>query len=144
MSRWIIFILMYLSIYGSAHLYLLIKIRRAFYLEGVQYVLLFAVLTFLLLAPVNARLLQGQGHWLPAVALTWIGYTWMGFVFIFVCQALIVDGYHLIVGAAQQMLGTDWTSDFIDHLETSGPPRYNGPDGRCAGVHGHERVPAHG
>lgn len=110
MSRWIIFILLYLSIYGSAHLYLLIKARRAFYLDGVQYVLLFAILAFLLLAPLNARLLQGLGHWLPAVALTWIGYCWMGFVFIFVCQALIVDGYHLMVAAAQQMFATDWTA----------------------------------
>ena len=110
MSRWIIFILLYLSIYGSAHLYLLIKARRAFYLDGVQYVLLFAILAFLLIAPVNARLLQNQGYWLPAVALTWLGYCWMGFVFIFVCQALIVDAYHLMVAAAQQMFGTDWTS----------------------------------
>ena len=110
MSRWIIFILIYLSIYGSAHLYLLIKFRRAFYLDGVQYLLLFAVLAFLLLAPVNARLLLNQGHWLPGVGLTWVGYCWMGFVFIFVCQALIVDGYHLIVAAAQQMFNTDWTA----------------------------------
>lgn len=110
MSRWIIFILFYLSVYGSAHLYLLIKVRRAFYLDGVQYVLLFAILAFLLMAPVNARLLQNQGYWLPAVALTWIGYCWMGFVFIFVCLALIVDAYHLIVAGAQQMFATDWTT----------------------------------
>lgn len=110
MSRWIIFILLYLSIYGSAHLYLLIKARRAFYLEGVHYVLLFAILSFLLLAPINARLLEGEKYWLPSVALTWIGFVWLGFVFLFVCQALIVDGYHLIIGAAQQMFGADWTA----------------------------------
>jgi len=109
MNRWIIFILFYLSIYGSAHLYLLIKTRRAFYIDGVQYILLVVILTFLLLAPLNAHLLLNQGQWLAGVALTWIGYCWMGFVFIFVCQALIADGYHLMVAAAQQMFGTDWT-----------------------------------
>lgn len=110
MSRWIIFFALFLSIYGSAHLYLLIKARRAFYLDGVQYILLFAILTFLFLSPVNARLIESQGHWVISVAMTWIGFLWMGFVFIFVCQALLVDGYHLIIGAAQQVLGTDWTS----------------------------------
>jgi hypothetical protein len=110
MSRWFIFIALFLSVYGSAHLYLLIKIRRAFYLAGVQYVLLFAILTFLLLAPINARLIEGEGPQWAAVALAWIGFIWLGFVFLFVCQALIVDGYHLIVRAAQQVFATDWTA----------------------------------
>jgi uncharacterized protein len=110
MNRWFIFIALFLSVYGLAHLYLLIKIRRAFYLGGVHYVLLFAILTFLFLAPVNARLIEGEGHQWAAVALSWIGFTWLGFVFLFVCQALIVDGYHLIVRAAQQVCAADWTA----------------------------------
>ena len=110
MSRLVIFLSLYLSIYGSAHLYLLVKARRAFYLHGVHYFLLFAIFTFLLLAPINARLLEAQGQWLSAAILAWIGFTWMGFVFIFVCLALPVDGYHLLVGAGQQLLDTDWTS----------------------------------
>lgn len=120
MSRWIIFILLYLSIYGSAHLYLLIKARRAFYLDGVQYVLLFVIFFFLLLAPVNARLLGGQGGGLPAAALTWIGFIWMGFVFLFVCQALLADGYHLMIGAAQQVFGTDWTAIMLSKRQCIG------------------------
>ena len=61
MSRLIIFLALYFSIYGAAHLYLLIKWRRAFYLQGMEYFLLFVVLTFLLLAPINARILDNQG-----------------------------------------------------------------------------------
>jgi hypothetical protein len=110
MSRWFIFIALFLSVYGSAHLYLLIKIRRAFYLTGVHYVLLFAILVFLLLAPVNAHLVEGEGHQWAAVALAWIGFVWLGFIFLFVCQSLVVDGYHLIIRAAQQVFATDWTA----------------------------------
>ncbi|MGD8836151.1 MAG: metallophosphoesterase [Desulfobacteraceae bacterium] len=110
MSRLVIFLSLYLSVYGSAHLYLLIKARRAFYLHGVQYFLLFAIFTFLLLAPINARLLEAQGQWVGAAILGWIGFTWMGFVLIFVCLALPVDGYHLLVGAGQHLIDTDWTS----------------------------------
>jgi hypothetical protein len=110
MSRWFIFIALFLSVYGTAHLYLLIKIRRAFYLTGVHYVLLFAILVFLLLAPVNAHLVEGEGHQWAAVALAWIGFVWLGFIFLFVCQSLVVDGYHLIIRAAQQVFATDWTA----------------------------------
>jgi predicted MPP superfamily phosphohydrolase len=110
MSRLVIFISVYLSIYGAAHLYLLVKARRAFYLHGVHYVLLFSILLFLLLAPINARLLETLNQWLPAQILAWIGFIWMGFIFIFICIALPVDGYHLLIGAGQRVLDTDWTS----------------------------------
>jgi predicted MPP superfamily phosphohydrolase len=120
MSRLLIFLSLYFCIYGSAHLYLLIKARRAFYLYGVNYFLLFAIFTFLLLAPINARLLEGQGHWLPSQILAWIGFIWMGFVFIFTCLALPMDGYHLLVGTGQQLLGVDWTSIMLSKRQSIG------------------------
>jgi predicted MPP superfamily phosphohydrolase len=120
MSRLVIFLSLYFCIYGSVHLYLLIKARRAFYLHGVQYFLLFAIFTLLLLAPINARLLESQGHWLPAQILAWIGFIWMGFVFIFTCLILPMDGYHLLVGTGQQLLGTDWTSIMLSKRQSIG------------------------
>lgn len=120
MSRLVIFLLFYFSIYGCAHLYLLIKARRAFYLDGVQYVLLFAIFTFLLLAPINARLLEAQGHWLLSILLAWIGFIWMGFVFIYTCLALPLDSYHLLVSTGQQLLSADWTSIMLSKRESIG------------------------
>lgn len=120
MNRLVIFLSLYFCIYGSAHLYLLVKARRAFYLQGVHYFLLFAIFTFLLLAPINARLLESQGHWLPALILAWIGFVWMGFVFIFTCLALPMDGYHLLVGTGQQLFSTDWTSIMLSKRESIG------------------------
>jgi uncharacterized protein len=109
MSRLIIFVSLYFCIYGAAHLYLLIKWRRAFYLQGVEYFLLVVVLSFLLLAPINARILDTQGYLLASLAMYWIGYLWLGFIFIYVCLALPLDGYHLLVGAGQRLTGADWT-----------------------------------
>jgi uncharacterized protein len=120
MSRLVIFLSVYFCVYGSAHLYLLVKARRAFYMHGVHYFLLFVIFTFLLLAPINARLLETQGHWLPAQILAWIGFIWMGFVFIFACLALPMDGYHLLVGTGQQLLGTDWTSIMLSKRQNIG------------------------
>ncbi len=120
MSRLILFLSLYFCIYGAAHLYLLIKWRRAFYFQGMQYFLLFMVLTFMLLAPINARILESQGHWLAALIMTWTGFLWMGFVFIYVCLALPLDGYHLLVGVGQRMAGTDWTGLMLSRRQSVG------------------------
>jgi predicted MPP superfamily phosphohydrolase len=120
MSRFIIFLALFLSIYGTAHLYLLIKWRRAFYLEGVHYAFLFIVLVFLMLAPVNARVLTAMNAWLPALVLDWIGYLWMGFVFILLCLALPLDAYHLLVGLGQRITGSDWTAMMFSRRQSVG------------------------
>jgi uncharacterized protein len=120
MSRLIIFLALYFSIYGAAHLYLLIKWRRAFYLQGMEYFLLFVILTFLLLAPINARILDNQGYLLASVAMSWIGFLWLGFIFIYVCLALPLDGYHLLIGAGQRLTGGDWTGLMLSRRQCVG------------------------
>jgi predicted MPP superfamily phosphohydrolase len=120
MSRLIVFLSLYFCIYGAAHLYLLIKWRRAFYLQGIEYFFLFVILTFLLLAPINARLLDSQGYMLASLAMNWIGFLWMGFIFIYVCLALPLDGYHLLVGVGQRLTDTDWTGLMLSRRQSVG------------------------
>lgn len=107
--RWLIFLSVFLCLYGSLHLYVLIKVRRSLYLEGLGYILLLVVLAFLMLAPIQARLLQSGGHSLFGLLLTWIGYIWMGYIFLFVCLAIPMDLYHLVAGGLQQLLDKDLT-----------------------------------
>ena len=114
----IILLSIYICIYGTAHLYYLVKARRAYYLQGVGYVLLSAVLLFLLLAPIQGRILEAQGHVWPAMIVTWIGYTWMGFLFLFVCLSLPLDIYHLCVGAGQHLTGGDWTGLMLSRRQS--------------------------
>lgn len=120
MSRFIVFLSLFLSIYGAAHLYFLIKWRRAFYLERVQYVFLFVVLAFLMLAPINSRLLASMDYWMPALVLDWIGFLWMGFVFILICLTLPLDAYHLLVGLGQSITGTDLTPLMLSRRQSVG------------------------
>jgi uncharacterized protein len=120
MSRLIVFLSLYFSIYGAAHLYLLIKWRRAFYLQGIHYFFLFVVLTFLLLAPINARMLDAQGYMMASLAMSWAGFLWMGFLFIYVCLALPLDGYHLLVGAGQRLTDGDWTGLMLSRRQSVG------------------------
>ncbi len=120
MSRLIVFLSLYFCIYGAAHLYLLIKWRRAFYFQGLEYFLAFLALTFLLLAPINARILEAQGYGVAALLMTWTGFLWMGFVFIYICLALPLDGYHLLLGAGQKLTAADWTNLMLSRRQSVG------------------------
>ena len=120
MSRLVIILLLYLCIFGLVHLHLLVKTRRAFYLHGVRYFLLATVLLFLMLAPIQARVLEAQGHWLPALIMAWIGNCWLGFVFLFFCLALPLDAYHMVVRAFQGITGADCTGIMLSRRQNLG------------------------
>ncbi len=120
MSRLVILLALYFCVFGLIHLYLLIKVRRAFYLHGVRYGLLACVLLFLILAPIQARVLEAQGHWLSALVMAWTGNLWIGFVFIFICLALPVDGYHLLIRAIQGLFGADATAIMLSRRRSLG------------------------
>lgn len=107
MNRWYIFFAIILCIYSALHLYLLIKVRRAYYLESWSYLLIVVCLVFLMTAPMQARVLESQGHHLLALTMAWIGFLWMGGLFIWIWLSLIMDAYHIAVMVLQRILCTD-------------------------------------
>ncbi len=109
MSRLVVFLSIYFAVYGSVHLYVLIKLRRAYYLNGLPYVFLVLLLIFLMLAPIQSRLIETQGFGMLSLALAWIGFVWMGFIFLFLCFALLLDGYQLLVTFGQRLTGSELT-----------------------------------
>ncbi len=109
LGRWFVFLTLFLCIYGSAHFYVLIKVRRALYLEGVGYVFLLVVLAFLMFAPIQARILSAQGYPYFALLMSWIGYVWMGFIFLLICLFIPIDLYHLAINGLRWLFDTDWT-----------------------------------
>lgn len=109
LSRWVIFLIAFFCVYGSLHLYFLIKVRRALYLERWGYILLLVVLLFLMMAPVNARILT-ESYPIFSLALTWIGYLWMAYLFLFICLAVPIDSYHLVIRVLQQLFNVDWSN----------------------------------
>jgi predicted MPP superfamily phosphohydrolase len=120
MSRLILLLSLYFCIYGSAHLYVLIKLRRAYYLHGISYGFLSVLLLFLMLAPIQARILEAQGHLVWAIVSAWTGYVWMGFLFIAICLSLPLDGYHLLVGLGQRLMQQDWAHLMLSRRQCVG------------------------
>lgn len=86
-----LFLISFLSIYTAMHGYVFYRLRGAF-LPGRTAVLMLAVwLLFMILAPVLVRLSEHAGLERCALLIAWLGYVWMGFIFIFISTLVLFD-----------------------------------------------------
>ena len=92
-----LFLLSFLLIYGSFHLYFFFRVKGAFAPPGWGQVLLAVFLLAMIAAPILVRISERSGYNNIAVLLAYIGYIWMGIVFLFTAAALAVDCYRISV-----------------------------------------------
>ena len=91
----ILFLLTFICVYGSIHLYLFVKVRTALALgPSISAVLAFCLL-LMVLAPIGVRLLDRHGMHMLARVLAHIGYTWMGLLFFFFCLGLCLEVFNV-------------------------------------------------
>jgi predicted MPP superfamily phosphohydrolase len=93
----LLFLILFLSVYGSLHLYFYLKTSAAFLPGPGGRALLIFCLALLLLAPVIIHWLERLGLTTPTRWLAYAGYIWMGFLFLFLCTALSVDFYKIVL-----------------------------------------------
>jgi len=83
-----------LLIYGSMHLYALGKVWMVFpHSVGLTLALAGIVLT---VSPLMVWLLERQSWHRVTVATAWMSYTWMGYLFLFLCIGLLFDLGHAL------------------------------------------------
>jgi predicted MPP superfamily phosphohydrolase len=99
-----LFLISFLLIYGSFHLYFFLKIRAAHILPGWALLLIAAFLLFMIAAPILVRISERSGYDKLAILLAYIGYTWMGVIFLFAAAALAVDCYRILIWSAESLL----------------------------------------
>ena len=99
-----LFFISYLLIYGSFHFYFFTRIRAAHALPGWALLLLGAFLLLMIAAPVLVRIAERSGYDRLAILLAYIGYSWMGVVFLFGAAALAVDCYRILAWGAGFLL----------------------------------------
>ncbi|MEW6668305.1 MAG: metallophosphoesterase [Thermodesulfobacteriota bacterium] len=105
--RLILFFSTFALLYAALHGYVLWKARRAFRFGaalkwGSGLFILFMLSAFFLV-----RLLERWGYAWPAQKLAYVGYTWMGFLFLLFCACLAEDLYRLGTAAAEALLKKD-------------------------------------
>jgi predicted MPP superfamily phosphohydrolase len=85
------FLLNFFLIYGSAHLYFYWRVNKAFSLSLPPKVLLTMFLVAMVIAPLAVRLLERDGKTSAATSAAMLGYNWMGFLFLFISIALVLE-----------------------------------------------------
>jgi len=93
-----LFLISFLLIYSSFHLYFFLRLRAAHILPGWLLLPLAAFLLLMIAAPILVRFSERYGYTQLAIVLAYIGYIWMGLVFLFAAASLAVDCYRLLVG----------------------------------------------
>jgi predicted MPP superfamily phosphohydrolase len=89
----ILFLTIFFTLYGSLHYYLYRKLTRVLTLPWPYHALILVFFLLMLFAPVLVNILARQGSHLLATYLGYIGYTWMGALFLFFSIHLLIDVY---------------------------------------------------
>ena len=97
-------IILFLTLYGGLHCYIY---KKAILVLSCSEGLLLLVLGLLLVAPLFAELLKILGLFTVAVPLGWIGYTWMGYAFLFFSFSILLDFLQFSVRAGGGLIGLE-------------------------------------
>jgi hypothetical protein len=110
LGRFLVFILVYLSIYGGVHGYAYSKLRKGFTLNSLSSWMLAMFMLIMIAAPVVTRMAERYNHEDIARITAYIGYIWMGFLFIFVTVCFGFDVYRALFRLLRAMLPWDLTA----------------------------------
>ena len=102
----ILFLLSFFLVYSSLHLYIFIKIRDAISLGTLTTIFLIFFMAAMVIAPVIVRVSERHGFESSARLISYIGYTWMGLVFLFFSFSLVIDLYRFFIHASGLILQT--------------------------------------
>jgi hypothetical protein len=102
-----LFLISFFLIYGGVHLYIYLKIRSAVAAGPLAGLLLVLFMVAMVLAPVLVRLAERHSYDAAAHVLSWTGYLWMGFLFIFFSTAILFDLYRFFLWAGGLATGKD-------------------------------------
>ncbi len=87
----IIFLLVFFCLYGGINFYAFSRAINIFHFSGISQIIIFFVMILLILAPIVVRLTEAV-HWdTSARIIAYIGYLWMGFVFLFFLLSVAFD-----------------------------------------------------
>ncbi|MCG6881966.1 MAG: metallophosphoesterase [Deltaproteobacteria bacterium] len=88
-----IFLSVFITLYGSLHFYAFMKTGRAFgFHKGLVLPLLF-FMVFMVVCPILIRVAEHNGMESLGRILAYVGYIWMGFLFLFFIVAAMLDIY---------------------------------------------------
>ncbi|MGE5841693.1 MAG: metallophosphoesterase [Deltaproteobacteria bacterium] len=104
--RFFLFLATFISLYVSMHVYAFLKLRRAVPLSGWVTALLVLFMLLMILSPILIRVVESADLERVARVLAYVGYSWMGFLFLFFVASFTLDVWRLVVYVAEGLLKT--------------------------------------
>ena len=102
-----IFLLVFFIIYGSMHAYAFWKVKAGLDFGIKVGIVLGLFMLLMIFAPILVRLSEKAGLELFARSLSYVGYTWLGILFLFISFAGAIDVYRTIIYLAGAMIKKD-------------------------------------
>ncbi|MGC2062598.1 MAG: metallophosphoesterase [Thermodesulfovibrionales bacterium] len=103
----IIFLGVFLLVYGGMHAYLFVKVRSAGILPPAMTIPFILLLLLMVFMPVIVRYAEQQGHNTFAHMGAWAGFIWMGWLFLFNAYALSYDLFRAVVPVLEKISRQD-------------------------------------
>jgi len=110
----ILFLLSFFLLYGGIHLFFYVRLKAAFPMTPWVHAAVAVSLLFLLISPILVRLSEREGYEGAACFLSYLGYSWMGVVFLFFVVSLCLDFYRFAVWMNSELGGFE-----LNHLYPS-------------------------
>jgi uncharacterized protein len=104
-----LFLLTFFLLYGGMHLYAFLKAKAAFAFGTAAGIFIALFMLIMLFAPFVIRLSEKAGFEVLARLTSYIGYTWLGILFLFVSASIVIDVYRLVIFSGELLLKQDWT-----------------------------------
>jgi len=101
--RFLVFISIFLSLYGLLHLYAFLKVRTAFGMGKWTSMALVFFMLAMLLSVVAARIMEKHGMAALTHGVAFVAYVWMGLLFLFVSAAILLDLWGLFCNVGRHL-----------------------------------------
>jgi predicted MPP superfamily phosphohydrolase len=87
----VVFVSVFLSLYGGMHFYVLLKIKKAFSLGFPAEAAIICLMVLMVVSPILVRVLESHGFEDTGRVMAYVGYGWMGLLFLFLVLSLAGD-----------------------------------------------------
>jgi uncharacterized protein len=105
-----LFLLTFFLLYGGMHFYALMKARGAFGFGPGVLVFLIIFMLIMVFAPVIIRVSEKAGFEGFAIPMSYVGYIWLGLLFLFFCSSILFDIWRFVVYLIGVAAGRDLSS----------------------------------
>jgi predicted MPP superfamily phosphohydrolase len=102
--RFFLFIITFTSLYASMHVHAFLKLRRAVALSGIATALIAAFMILMILTPIIVRVVESADFERTARVFAYVGYSWMGLLFLFFAAAFTLDVWRFLVYVTEGLL----------------------------------------